>query len=167
MAHLEFTAHGPYKIPVERRSRRLLLDGFWRKGSELEGLAERCGCYVFAIRSGGGIIPHYVGLSTTGFKREVFNPSNLRKYRDAMSDYDRGRPVLFLVAHPHRKGKISYSRIRDVENFLIQAGWARNPDLQNKKGIHRPKWVIGGVIRSVAGKPTMAARRLRAAMGIR
>lgn len=61
MKSIEFTAHGPFDVPVEPRSagRRYLLDGFWRTDPELEGLARRCGYCVFGIRSvKGNIVPH-------------------------------------------------------------------------------------------------------------
>lgn len=168
MKSVEFTAHGPFDVPVESGAtgRRFLLDEVWRNDPQLEALARRCGCYVFAVRGVKGIItPHYVGLTRKRFDREVFNRTNLPKYLSALSDHRRGRPVLFIIAHPHQ-AKINGTYIGEVENFLIQAGWARNPALQNKKGIHRPKWLIRGVIRSI-GKPSQAARQLRSVMGIR
>jgi len=112
------------------------------------------------------MLPHYVGQATKSFAKETFNPSNLRKYYDALADYKRGRPVIFLVVHPKQKGKPHARRIAQVENFLIQAGWARNSTLQNVKGIHRPKWAIKGVVRGSIGKPTVAARVFRAVFGV-
>jgi len=165
---LEFTVHGPYKVPVERRSagRLLRIKEFWDKNPKAAKYSSDCGCYIFAIRTGGGTLPHYVGQATKSFAKETFNPSNLRKYYDALADYKSGRPVIFLVVHPKRKGKPHARRIAQVENFLIQAGWARNPSLQNVKGIHRPKWAIKGVIRSSFGKPTLAARVFRTVFGV-
>ena len=166
---LEFTVHGPYKVPVERRSagRHLRVKEFWETNAKADKYSSSCGCYVFAIRTGGGTLPHYVGQATKAFAKEVFNPSNLRKYYDALADYKSGRPVVFLVVHPWRKGKANACRIRQVENFLIQAGWARNRRLQNVKGIHRPKWAIKGVVRSSVGKPTKAARVFRTVFGVK
>ena len=112
------------------------------------------------------MLPHYVGKATKSFAKETFNPSNLRKYYDALADYRSGRPVIFFVVHPKRKGKPHARRISQVENFLIQAGWARNRGLQNVKGIHRPKWAIEGVVRSSIGKPTRAARVFRTVFGV-
>lgn len=159
--------HGPYKVPVERRpgGRVLRVKEFW-KNPKAAKYASACGCYVFAMSTGGGILPHYVGQATKSFAKEAFNPSNLRKYYDAMADYRKGRPVVFFVVHPRRKGKVNTRRIGQVENFLIQAGWARNRRLQNVKGIHRPKWAIKGVVRSGVGKPTQAARAFRAVFGV-
>ena len=160
--------HGPFKIPVERGSggRRLLVNAFWERNRDVERLSEERGCYVFAISTGGGTLPHYIGQATKSFAKEAFNPSNLRKYYDALAGYRAGRPVLFLVVHPRRKGTVNSRRISQVENFLIQAGWARNRDLQNVKGIHRPKWVIQGVVRSTVGKPTRAARTFKCVFGV-
>lgn len=166
---LEFTVHGPYRVPVERRSagRHLRVKEFWAKNPKAEKYASAFGCYVFAIRTGGGTLPHYVGQATRSFAKEAFNPSNLRKYYDALADYKAGRPVLFFVVHPKRKGKVNARRIDQVENFLIQAGWARNRGLQNVKGIHRSKWAIKGVIRAGVGKPTQAARVFREVFGVK
>jgi hypothetical protein len=42
------------------------------------------GCYVFAVKR-KAMLPFYVGLTkTASFKREVFNPSNIQKYRRAV-----------------------------------------------------------------------------------
>ena len=165
---LEFVVHGPFKVPVQRLSagRRLVVKRFWDANPKADDLSAQRGCYVFAIRTGGGTLPHYIGQATKSFAKETFNPSNLRKYYDALADYKRGRPVMFLVVHPRRKGKINARRIAQVENFLIQAGWARNRSLQNVKGIHRPKWAIKGVVRSAAGKSTKAARVFRTVFGV-
>jgi hypothetical protein len=146
--------------------RRLRGKEFWEANPKAKRLSSSRGCYVFAIRTGGGMLPHYVGQATKSFAREAFNPSNLRKYYDALADYERGKPVMFLIAYPHRKGKVNTRRIGQVENFLIQAGWARNRRLQNVKGIHRPKWAIKGVVRSGVGKPSKAAQVFREVFGV-
>ena len=59
---------------------------------------------------------------------------------------------MFFVVHPKQKGPTNKKQIAQIEDFLIQAGVAANPDLQNVKGAQRPSWSIKGVIRSGAGK---------------
>ena len=73
---------------------------------------------------------------------------------------------MFLITPPDRKGKVSKSYIGELESLLIQTASARNPDLQNWKGVDRPKWLIRGVTGRKPGKTTIAARKFRSAMGI-
>lgn len=164
---LEFIVHGPFSIPTEdaRSGRVLCLDGFWDEG-RLATLRAYCGCYVFALlKVKGEVIPQYIGLTKRRFDNEVFNRSNLVKYQQAMGNLARGRPTLFLIVPPHRKGKISRKYIGELEHFLIQAGSARNPDVRNVKGKPRPKWLIRGVTDRRPGKASVPAR-FREMMGI-
>jgi hypothetical protein len=171
--YTEFAAHGPFRVrkelltdPPRRTIKGFWRDGFWKTDPELASLANRCGCYVFAVRRGKAITPHYLGLTTKRFDREVFNPANVRKYRNALRERRRGYPVLFIVAHPTRT-QINTKNIAEVEDFLIQTASVRNPAVQNVKGVRRPKWLIRGIVRSTPGKPTWAARQLRSTLSLR
>jgi hypothetical protein len=66
---------------------------------------------------------------------------------------------MYFVVHPHRKGPTNSQEIEEIEDFLIQAGIVKNPQLQNVKGAQRPKWSIKGAIRSGAGNRSPAARQ--------
>lgn len=149
-----FTVHGPFKITHEKRKggRTLIFDDFWGEGAEAGHLEKKRGCYVFAIRAGGGLKPIYVGKATKTFKQETFNPSNRNKYNAGFSEYARGTPVMYFVVHPEQKGPANGKHIAEIEDFLIQAGIAKNPNLQNVRGTQRPGWSIKGVIRSGVGK---------------
>jgi hypothetical protein len=71
-------------------------------------------------------------------------------------------PVMFFVVHPDQKGKTNERQIEKIEQFLIQAGAAKNPGLQNVRGAYRPKWSIQGVVRSSGkGKRTKAEGAFR------
>ncbi len=59
---------------------------------------------------------------------------------------------MYFVVHPKRRGPTNERQIAEIEDFLIQAGVAKNPNLQNVKGTQQPSWSIKGVIRSGAGK---------------
>lgn len=157
-----FVVHGPFKVTHEKRKggRTLVFDDFWGQDGEASHLAKKCGCYVFAIRTGRGLQPIYVGKATRTFKQETFNPSNKHKYHDGFSDYARGTPIMYFVVHPSQKGRINESQIMEIEDFLIQAGVAKNPDIQNVKGTQRPSWSIKGVIRSGVGKRSKAEVQL-------
>lgn len=129
----------------------MAFEEFWSEHAEAD-LAEKRGCYVFAIRD-RGLTPVYVGKATKSFKQETFNPTNRHKYSDGFSNYAKGTPLMYFVVHPTHRGRINATQIAAVENFLIQAGVAKNPYLQNVKGTQQPRWSIKGVIRSGAGKP--------------
>jgi hypothetical protein len=97
--------------------------------------------------------PIYVGKAAkTSFRQETFNAGNKHKYHNGFSEYCKGRPLMFFVVRSTRKGKTSGSLIKEIEDFLIQAGVAKNPNLQNVIGTQEPRWRIKGVIRSGVGK---------------
>jgi hypothetical protein len=158
-----FDIHGPFEIAFEARpgGRTLNFDGFWVGDAPASYLADKCGVYVFAISSGGGLTPIYVGKATKTFRQEAFNPSNKHKYHHGFSDYAKGTPVMFFVVHPSQRGRTNENHIKEIEDFLIQAGIAKNPDLQNIKGTGAPQWSIKGVIRSGVGKPSKAEVQFR------
>jgi hypothetical protein len=58
---------------------------------------------------------------------------------------------MYFVVHPRQKGRTNEKQIEAIEDFLIQAGFAKNPEIQNVKGTQQPLWSIKGVIRSGAG----------------
>lgn len=68
---------------------------------------------------------------------------------------------MYFVVHPKQKGPTNGKHIAEIEDFLIQAGVAKNPDLQNVKGAQRPGWSIKGVIRGSAEKPRDAEVQFR------
>lgn len=152
-----FVVHGPFPIAFEKRKagRTLVFDDFWMQGGAAHYLSGEKGCYVFAMRT-RGLTPIYVGKATKTFRQEAFNNANKHKYHNGFSDYGKGTPVMYFVVHPRQAGKTNSSQITQIEDFLIQAGFAVNPDLQNVKGVQQPRWSIKGVIRSGAGKRTLA-----------
>jgi hypothetical protein len=152
-----FEVHGPFEIVYENRKggRTLVFDQFWSKDAEAHYLAEERGCYVFAIRN-RGLTPIYVGKATKSFKQETFNATNRHKYNNGFSEYGKGTPLMYFVVHATQRGPTNAKQIAEVEDFLIQAGVATNPSLQNVKGAQQPLWSIKGVIRSGAGKRTDA-----------
>jgi hypothetical protein len=159
-----FKVYGYFRIKYENRrgGRTLLFDDFWSDASAANELADERGCYVFAIKTGRGMEPIYVGKATKTFKQETFNPSNKHKYHDGFSEYGKGLPVMFFVVHPDQRGKTNEKQIEKIEQFLIQAGAAKNPGLQNVRGAYRPKWTIQGVVRSSGkGKRTNAEGAFR------
>lgn len=152
-----FAVHGPFRIKYEKRKggRTLIFDDFWSEGSDAHNLAKQRGCYIFAIRN-KALTPIYVGKATKTFKQETFNSANRHKYHYGFSDYAKGTPLMYFVVHPAQKGPTNAKQIAQIEDFLIQAGAVKNPDLQNIKGAQQPDWSIKGAIRSGAGKRSVA-----------
>ncbi len=72
-----------------------------------------------------------------------------------------------FVVHPAQKGQTNEKQIAAIEDFLIQAGVAKNPDLQNVKGTQQPHWSIKAMIRSGAGNRGVSAVGIRSLFGIR
>src|SRR6266568_4281043 len=99
---LSFTVEGPFDVPFYQGKAAKTISSeeareFWETYPKY---ASRRGCYIFAIRAGGGITPIYVGKATGTFKSETFTADKLAKYQRGLADYLKGSPVLFLVLHP-------------------------------------------------------------------
>lgn len=159
MATKPFEVHGPFPVMTIKNhggGRRLNIKPFFGETAPAGYLAGESGCYVFAIRN-RGLTPVYIGMATKSFKQEVFNVSNIPKFTHGLNDYKTGVPVMYFVVHPTQPGKINETEIELIEQFLINAGAAKNPKLQNIKGKQAPKWRIKGVVRGGKGKPSRAA----------
>jgi hypothetical protein len=163
-----FEVHGPFAVDWEQRKggRTLLFEKFWSPESEASYLATRKGCYVFAIRN-RGLTPIYVGKATKTYSQETFNPWNREKYSNGFSEYAKGTPVMYFVVLPKSRGPANAKQIAQVEDFLIQAGVAKNPGLQNVRGIQKPDWSIKGVIRHGAGHRSASELQFVALFDIR
>ncbi len=77
-----------------------------------------------------------------------------------------GTLVLFLLKYPRTRGKVNERVIGDLEKFLIEVAFVRNPDLKNKVGRKTPGFEIQGVHRSGPGKRSEPAAELRRALGL-
>ncbi len=123
-----FIIHGPFELDYEKRKggRVLIFDDFWSADGDAHYLCFERGCYVFAIRN-RGLTPTYVGQATQTFKQETFNDTNKHKYHNGFSEYGKGTPLMYFVVHPKQKGRTNEKHIEDIEDFLIQAGFAKNP----------------------------------------
>lgn len=159
MAETIFSIKGPYKVPTHPGAASKLvsedISSFW---AEAKDSRNKLGCYVFGIRAGKGLTPLYVGKTTKSFEQECFTDHKINHYNYALSEYDKGTPVIFFVEYPIKRGKPSSSEISDLEDFLIQVGRRVNPDLRNIKGARKPTWGIKGVIRGGKGKSNIAEK---------
>lgn len=73
---------------------------------------------------------------------------------------------MYFVVHGASKGPNNAKHIAEIEDFLIQAGVAKNPNLQNVKGTQTPQWSIKGVIRNGSGKRSKAENEFVKMFGI-
>jgi hypothetical protein len=162
-----FQPIGPIDIPVEtHRAARLIeedLSEFWEYHSDV---ASRVGCYVFGIKTGRAVVPYYVGMTTNSFEKECFTAHKRNHYHRVIGEYARGKPVMWFLIYPVHRGRVNEKAIEELENFLIQAGMAVNPELRNIRGMTEPLWGIRGVMRSGRGARSKNARMFARMMGI-
>lgn len=158
-----FSVQGPFKVPttkmkVGRHVNSANAKDFWAVHT---GIATQVGCYIFAFKAAKGYKPIYAGKATKSFKKEVFTPHKLNHFNTGLGHQARGTPVLFFVCLNKSVGVLNKSAIDDAESYLIQAGLAANGGLLNDKKTKIATWSINGIIRSKAGKPSVAACELR------
>lgn len=110
-----FEVSGPHEIPVDRlpNADRVTDDESKKKqffsNVPHEG-GDAIGCYIFAMRTGGGTDPWYVGMTTRGFCKECFQATKTEKYnkighspvRGPNFSIERGHQELFSRNHPDR-----------------------------------------------------------------
>jgi hypothetical protein len=143
---------GPYEVPYDDNERgakhvtsecgRIFFDVY-------DGLSERRGCYIFAIRN-RGLRAGYVGKATKGFGQEVFAADKLQKFNTALHEWPHGTPVLLFVLTPPRVH--SSALITDVEEYLIRSAKRAWPDVLNKHHTGPDDWEISGVTVPHAGR---------------
>ncbi len=162
----QFIPAGPFDVPIYTgKAGRIVRaeegDAFF---THHQSLKNKTGCYIFAMRSGGGITPTYVGKATKGFGQECFAAHKLGKCNQTLVDYVKGTLVVFFFESP--AGKTPTSQIDLLENFLIQTCLSVNDELLNIKKTKQEKWSIKGILRSGAGKPSHAARLAKTMLGL-
>lgn len=128
-------------------------------------MLETGGVYVFGARSGGGIMPIYVGMTETRkIKEEAFNHKNCNN----INKYINGKKctlVLFTITRVRSPGKRNVSDIREIEYLLIGQAESRNPELINIQTPGEDSWSIKGVHRSRGGRRDQSTKDFRRMMG--
>ena len=172
---MQFSVHGPF--PAKKKGSRVLKakdkKAFWVDVESIcPGLSSACGCYIFCI----GPKAWYVGLAEKqSFQKECFSPTKLLHYTVAQ-ELVQGRPTLLFIAKRTAKknafAKPSISGHKDVqflENILIGAALARNPDLLNAKGTKFLKrMVVPGILNTPKGvAKSTSVQSLKKALGTR
>ena len=161
---ISFRVEGPFDIkPLHRQYGRIIqkevIDRFWE---ENPGCSDDVGCYVFGLRTGGGLTPIYVGQSSTGFKHECFQDHKLTHYNEAIVTHT-GTPIMFFVVKDSGPQASFQTCLDQVEHYLIQLAVQRNPNLANVK---RVEWSIPGVFHAAPGHPPASATALRQMLGV-
>ncbi|MBI4340212.1 MAG: hypothetical protein HY680_09725 [Chloroflexi bacterium] len=160
-----FWIEGPFRVPITRGRGGVLriarakeqIARFW---NSVGYVADERGCYVFTVRGR----PYYVGMTMRSFRVESLGPHQMKRYNEALRGRDRPSPRLFLIAQK-KDGGFSEAHIRQLEAFLINAGYQRNADITNVVGKKVPNWSVDGLIRSGSGRRSKAASELGHAMG--
>jgi hypothetical protein len=166
----EFKVHGPFPVKVLKKAggRCLNADGFWKTSDELKRLSKEVGVYVFGIKASGAktFFPYYVGQAKKNFEQEVFTPHKLVKFQNALLNFAKGAPALFLVVHPAQLGPKNKKEIVLIEDYFIELGFSINSDIENDKNAKLPPWAISGVVRGKKGKASNAAISFREMFGM-
>lgn len=168
----QLIVHGPFDIPYSSQKTGSAkhvgkdeIRAFW--DGEASKIAQKQGCYVFALKVGKGFTPWYVGKATKSMKQECFTPGKIQHYNEVLFKGNKGKPVMFFVALPGNRNKVPAKEIGDMERFLIQSSLHKNPkicNVQNTKNI--PSWSIAGIIRSGKGKTSTLSRCFEKMMGL-
>ena len=167
----QFNVTKGFKVPIRKLKSgcRIVdtnkLDEFWK---HCDHLANKRGCYVFSMKAAKGEKPFYVGKAAKqSFRNECFSPHKRADHYNVILGERIGTPYLSFVAQQKVKGKWSLTAIDEVEKFLIAIGFARNPELSNRKGLPNQTWSIQGVVAAGKGKPSAEAKAFRTLMGIK
>lgn len=162
-----FQPYGPLELSRDCAG-LLLLDrdlrtAIWKRADQIDpGLSDACGCYVFAVRTGGGTKPWYVGKAVRqSFKRECLTQDKVTKYNSVLQTLERGTPLLYLYGRV-KPGRTRFSapsttEHRDVpylEKMLIALALGRNKDLVNKRETTLLRnMIVPGLLNSEPGRP--------------
>ena len=145
----ELVVEGPFDVVFSQKKARFI-DAQDKKAfiEELEkrGVAEKHGCYIFALRSSGGYIPWYVGQAARPLAKECMGSHQINKYQTVFANGHKGTPVMFFVCPEGTKKKVSRRIIDEVEDELIMSASKRNPDLLNVQGVKPPDFSIRGIL---------------------
>jgi hypothetical protein len=175
---MKFDVAGPFKLKRFGRNKIVTKKsvGILKRAMEEweEGLSEACGCYVFALRAGGGSKPYYVGQACKRrLAAEAMNTSNLGKYNEILGDRKRGRPELFFLPMRTPGGKFRRRKTGDgrlaaldfLERWLIAIALERNPALRNNRETRFLRKIrVPGVFNAKQGDATKPSRALRAVL---
>ena len=162
---------GPIEIPFIKGAKSTKHIGndevkqFWSL-AEAKKIADKQGCYVFALKAAQGFRPWYIGKATKTMKQECLHHHKLAHYNKVLFTGNKGTPVMFFVVLPGTKKKVSKTVIDEMETFFIQTVLSKHPDIQNIQKTNLPTWTVKSVVRGGKGKPKQNASQFRKMIGL-
>lgn len=176
---MEFLVYGPFEMIRDPETGLVAHDKasknyFWETVDKMEVcLSDACGCYVFALSSGGSKRPWYIGKAEKqAFRAECFQPHKINHYNSIVGKL-KGRPLLYLIAkitsdnYFTRPSSNGNDQISTLENMLIGIALSRNKDLLNLKGTkYMRELIVHGLINASPGNPGIPTIDLRKTLGI-
>jgi hypothetical protein len=169
---IDFEIIGPVSIPFQKKEKgsakhigKAEVKAFWAS-KEAQLIADKQGCYVFALQAARGFRPWYVGKATKSMAQECMQSHKLAHYNEVLFKGRKGTPVLFFVVLGGDKKKVSGAVIDEMETFFIQTVLSKHPEIQNIQKTNLPEWTVTGVVRGGKGKPKENARAFRKMMGL-
>jgi hypothetical protein len=159
---------GPVDVPMIQKGAARFIDE-----TSIDELCEGCaelerpaGVYVFGLRTGGGIVPVYIGMTEgRSLRREAFNDRNVKQIDRYINEH-KGTLVIYVVTQIKGPGKPNISDISEIEYFLIGRGKGRNPNLINVRTPAEDAFSIKGVYNGGPGKSTNGEASFKEMMGL-
>ena len=133
---------------------------------EKHGVAEKHGCYVFALRSSKGYTPWYVGKAARPLSQECMGSHQLAKYQHVFALGKKGSPVMFFVCPEGTKKKVAKDVVDEVEDELIMFAAKRNEELLNIQKRADIGWSIQGILHGAGKKLSAEEKDFKSMMGI-
>lgn len=159
---------GPVDVPMVQKGAARFIDE-----AAIDELCEECteldrpaGVYAFGLRTGGGIVPVYIGMTEgRSLRKEAFNDRNVKQIDRYINEH-RGTLVIFTVTQVKGPGKPNISDISEIEYFLIGRAKGRNPHLINVRRPGEDAFSIKGVYNGGPGKSTNGEGDFKDMMGL-
>jgi len=167
----ELEVVGPFPIPFKNKSgsvKKIFSENTKEFLAEEKflSIANKNGCYVFALQASRGFKVWYVGKATKTMRQECLSDHKLKRYNEVLFEGYKGTPVLFFIVPGGGKKKVPSREIDNLETTLIHAALKKNPELSNIQKTNLPKWSIKGVVRGGSGKATKSATSFKTMMDL-
>lgn len=172
---MRFDVAGPFEIIRHGKKKNITKESLEALRHDMEewedGLSESCGCYVFAKRAGGGIIPWYVGQACRlPMFKEALNADNITKYNKVLDE--KGTPLIFVIPARTPTGQLrkrpvskGLPSITFLERWLIATALEKNPGLiNNRETMFLRALHVTGIFNATQGESTLASQELSKAL---
>jgi hypothetical protein len=140
---MRFIPYGPLEVPVTDGAVDASQLKKWWHDIDFDGkhtyLPAAYGCYIFVLQIGSTLVPWYVGRTRASFKGEILTRHKRGILEEVLKSNKRGRLAIIFLARTTSKGTLrrgdrrsATPEVKFLEDALIGACLARNPDLMNK-----------------------------------